>query len=752
MKKNIINSIFFLAVMILVSSKNVYARESYSSQISSMISKYPMETKEILVNMDAHMIMAEGKETDLIKEMGISSSEKKKAFHSEAKMDEIMEENGYQEVGDKNGIKWYKSLFETKRLIVNCTLVPERYGAVDRVVKDSEFTILQFGSIEDTQTAYKQLQEEGYDVTIDYVLEDIFCFAPGEDSYLDKGTSMMGLDLMQKNVYYQQNTVNVAVIDTGIDSGILGNRVTVKKDFSKDNDINIISSTHGTNVAGIIADGTADNVKLWSLKVFNSAGKTTVAGVDGAISYAIENHADIINMSLGLQRDVTTKTLTFWNSSIDKAIENGIPVIVSSGNSGTHTDYCYPSSYDPCWVIGSIDSSKCYSGFENYGELDFVAPGSGITMATGETDSGTSFSAPYISAMAANLKGAKRYLSVEEEYNDIKAMCQDLGVTGYDIYYGNGMPVYTVKSCMDVHNYIFAKAVNATCTEDGYKIYVCSACGDTKTEKSESAIGHEYQSVILKAATCSATGIRIFTCSGCKDSYTEIISTDRTNHVNAYENIITNATCQMEGRKQIICNDCQSVVRYETIPKVEHDYTVTRTDPTGTQPGCILRECKVCRNKEKYILPATGTNTSAGSSGTQVSENITSGNSQTSDIKVAGNTAIVTNLESYAELKKEAVDKKISLKSVKNKKGRKIKVIYKKAANYSYQIMIATNKKFSKNVKTYKTSKSSYTIKNLKKNKVYYIRVRTARIIRCGIAKDSCYGRWSKVKKIKVKK
>ena len=752
MKKKKMNGIFLIGIMLLFAPTNVYAKESYSAQISNLISEYPMEIKEISVNMDANRVIVDGKTADLTKEMDISSSEETQAFRSGVKMDEVMEENGYQKVEEKNGIKRYKSLFETKRLIVNSSSVPDRYGAVDKVIKDSEFVILQFCSLEDTQAAYKQLQEDGYDVTIDYVLEDIFCFAPGKNTYTDIGTSMMGLDSMQKNVYYQQNTVNVAVIDTGIDSNILGSRVTIKQDFSKDNNIDIISSTHGTNVAGIIADGTADNVKLWSLKVFNSAGKTTVAGVDGAISYAIENHADIINMSLGLQRDVTTKTLTFWNSSINKAIENGIPVIVSSGNSGTHTDYCYPSSYNPCWVIGSVDSSKCYSGFENYGELDFVAPGSGITMATGETDSGTSFSTPYISAMAANLKGAKRYLSVEEEYNDIKAMCQDLGATGYDMYYGHGMPVYTVKSCMDAHTYIIAKTENATCTEDGYKFYVCSACGDTKTEKNESAIGHEYQSVISKEATCSATGIRTFICSRCKDCYTEIISTDRTNHVNAYENFITHATCQMEGRKQIICNDCQSVVRYESIPKTEHDYTVTRTDPTGTQPGCILRECKVCRNEEKYILPATGTNTSAGSSSTQASENNTSGNGQISDIKVAGNTVTVTNLESYTALKKEAVDKKISLKSVKNQKGRKIKVNYKKAENYSYQIMIATNKKFSKNVKTYKTSKSSYTIKNLKKNKIYYIRVRTARIIRCGRAKDTCYGRWSKVKKIKVKK
>lgn len=36
------------------------------------------------------------------------------------------------------------------------------------------------------------------------------------------------------------------------------------------------------------------------------------------------------------------------------------------------------------------------------------------------------------------------------------------------------------------------KSVGATCTEDGYILYTCSACGDSYTTNGEAASGHAY--------------------------------------------------------------------------------------------------------------------------------------------------------------------------------------------------------------------------------------------------------------------
>lgn len=84
----------------------------------------------------------------------------------------------------------------------------------------------------------------------------------------------------------------------------------------------------------------------------------------------------------------------------------------------------------------------------------------------------------------------------------------------------------------------------------------------------------------------------------------------------------------------------------------------------------------------------------------------------------------------------------------KNQKKCKIKVTWKKVPNsLGYQIQYATNKKFKKAKK--KTVKSTFvTLKKLKKKKTYFIRIRAYKIA----DGKKVYGKWSSVKKVKVKK
>ena len=84
----------------------------------------------------------------------------------------------------------------------------------------------------------------------------------------------------------------------------------------------------------------------------------------------------------------------------------------------------------------------------------------------------------------------------------------------------------------------------------------------------------------------------------------------------------------------------------------------------------------------------------------------------------------------------------------KNQKKCKVKVTWKKVSNsLGYQIQYATNKKFKKAKK--KTVKSTFvTLKKLKKKKTYFIRIRTYKIA----DGKRVYGKWSSVKKVKVKK
>ena len=101
--------------------------------------------------------------------------------------------------------------------------------------------------------------------------------------------------------------------------------------------------------------------------------------------------------------------------------------------------------------------------------------------------------------------------------------------------------------------------------------------------------------------------------------------------------------------------------------------------------------------------------------------------------------------DSTSELTKP---KRVTITSAKNTSKKTIKVIWKKINANGYQIQIARNKKFTKNKMTYKTTKRVYKLKKLKKGKTYYIRVRAFN--KNGTEKK--YGKWSKIKKVKVTK
>ena len=96
----------------------------------------------------------------------------------------------------------------------------------------------------------------------------------------------------------------------------------------------------------------------------------------------------------------------------------------------------------------------------------------------------------------------------------------------------------------------------------------------------------------------------------------------------------------------------------------------------------------------------------------------------------------------------KALDR-VKITKVRNVKKRKISVSWKKITGAKgYKIQYSTNKKFKK-AKTKTTKKTIFTIKKLKKKKTYYLRVRAFTIDSSG---KKVLGKWSKVKKIKIKK
>jgi membrane-anchored mycosin MYCP len=217
--------------------------------------------------------------------------------------------------------------------------------------------------------------------------------------------------------------VTVAVIDTGVDKDnrqirpalMSGGRDFVGKTQGTQ-DIN----GHGTRVAGIIAarkmagtgfSGIAPRAKILPLRYTGSddpkkQGNSTT--MSDAIKYAVSKGVDIINIS---SDTVGKKPNSQLQAAVQSAVSKDILVVAAAGNDGADDklEKTYPAAYDGVVAVAASDRNNERAFFSQSGRfVDIAAPGVGMvsTVPNGGqcAADGTSFSAPYVSGVAALMK------------------------------------------------------------------------------------------------------------------------------------------------------------------------------------------------------------------------------------------------------------------------------------------------------------------------------------------------------------
>ncbi len=209
----------------------------------------------------------------------------------------------------------------------------------------------------------------------------------------------------------------VAVIDSGIDyehSFFEGRIAEGGIDLIENDKVPNDGLGHGTHVAGIIVDNTAENVKVSGYKTLNNGGYGTYSVTCSAIDLAVENEVDVISMSLGWYR--TTSIYDLFERSIKNAVNNNVSVVVSAGNNGFDASNKCPASNSNAITVAATTINNTPASYSNYGDcVDIAAPGSDIKStipnnAYGQK-SGTSMATPFVSAAAAFLKTLNRNYS-----------------------------------------------------------------------------------------------------------------------------------------------------------------------------------------------------------------------------------------------------------------------------------------------------------------------------------------------------
>lgn len=160
------------------------------------------------------------------------------------------------------------------------------------------------------------------------------------EAYLEKSIPLIGADL-PRSEGFEGNGIKIAVIDTGIDYNhhdLFGfgpnGKVIGGYDFVDNDEQPMDTNGHGTEVAGIIAadgnlKGVAPKAKLLAYRVSATGESVSSEFIVDAIHRAIKEKADIINISLGVN-----KTNEALDRAVSEAVKNGIVVVTAAGNSG----------------------------------------------------------------------------------------------------------------------------------------------------------------------------------------------------------------------------------------------------------------------------------------------------------------------------------------------------------------------------------------------------------------------------------
>lgn len=570
---------------------------------------------------------------------------------------------------------------------------------------------------------------------------------------------------------------------------------------------------HGTHVAGIIGaaannkTGVAgvasgkDNsaVELFAVDVFKGKNAFTSAIVAG-IQYASKTQAKVINMSLGYANGGALN----WEDdllkdAVDEVTAKGTTVVCAAGNDNNQVPN-YPADFDSCISVISTNQSNQKSNFSNYGAAkDLSAPGGETQLYSNGQEklregilssypggyawsAGTSMASPVVAGVASMLYSIDPAFSTDQIKELLYSTATDIGASGRDDQSGYGI-VNAEKAVIKALEQLrvptglklsasHVLSWNPVAKATSYIVTITDENGD-KT-KFDNIRTPQYdlagQLAVRNRCTISVQAVNETSVSpeGILQFYGNKVTQLRLS--NRYLTIgkgystklsasvvpgsASNKTLKWESSRPGVAMISQSGVLY-AIDYGTTTITVSTKDGSGLSASCQITVPYTI----SYIL--NGGKNSASNPSTYYGSRVSLKNPTRKGYTFAGwytsssYRTKVTALTSgsytlYAKWKKVSV-KRVSIKNLKRVSKTKLKVTDKKISGAKgYQITYSTNKKYKKKkTKSVTASSTKKTLKKLKKGKTYYVKVRAYK-------KDSrggkVYGKYSKTKKIKLKK
>src|SRR5882672_10366376 len=256
--------------------------------------------------------------------------------------------------------------------------------------------------------------------------------------------ALLKLRLPQAHTLAHGANVTIAIIDSGIDirHPELANAIAGSFDAlgSKEG-----PHVHGTGIAGAIVSharlmGSAPAARILAIRAFGVApggAESTSFVILKGLDYAAAHGAQIVNMSFAGPKDALIER------GIAATAAKGIVMVAAAGNAGPKSPPLYPAANANVIAVSATDAQdKLFAASNRGGHIAVAAPGVDIFLPAPnekyQMTSGTSFSAAYVSGLAALMLERNPALKSDEVRAILMKTARDLGSPGRDDLFGAG--------------------------------------------------------------------------------------------------------------------------------------------------------------------------------------------------------------------------------------------------------------------------------------------------------------------------
>ena len=248
----------------------------------------------------------------------------------------------------------------------------------------------------------------------------------------------------------------IGVIDTGINpdhQAFTGAELEVHR-LSPDT-LDPSRAIHGTAVIALLVGGVESRspglvpeAPVIAVDAFHRDGGdersdvfTLVQGLDLLAAKGVR----VVNMSLSGPENVVLER------AIATLAERNVVIVAAAGNGGPRSGPAFPAAYRDVIAVTAVDRfGRVYRRAAQGDHIDLAAPGvevwTAASISGARPKTGTSFAAPFVTAAAAEMLAQNPALTAPEVAAQLAGAARDLGETGRDPVYGDGL-VQAVARC-----------------------------------------------------------------------------------------------------------------------------------------------------------------------------------------------------------------------------------------------------------------------------------------------------------------